>query len=341
MLAGGGVQDDAACRTMLLPGYASDTQAACETAVLAHPTDWQVRQGAGKAYCVPRPQSSLQFEEASPGVFVHRGAVADPSRTNGGDVSNIAFVVGDTSIAVIDAGGSRLVGEQLYLAIRERSALPISHLVLTHMHPDHVFGAGVLGEAGAEILGHENLPRALSDRAEDYERNFATLIGAPGFIGSRVVLPDRAIVAPETIDLGGRVLDLEPRPTAHTATDLTVYDSTAGILFAGDLVFDEHTPALDGSLLGWISLMETLKAFPAKQVVPGHGGPVLTWPDGAEPQREYLEVIAADTRAALEAGLGLGEAVSAVGQSEAGKWRLFDLFNPRNATAAYTELEWE
>jgi len=254
-----GVADEPACREMLLPGFSAETRAICEKAVQERPSEWLSLDGAGEVSCAPRPVSTLSFSEIAPGVFVHRGAVAEPDPMNGGDVSNIAFVIGDETVAVIDAGGARQVGEDLYLAIRERSELPISHLILTHQHPDHVFGAEVLREAGAEIVGHPALPRALADRAADYQASFARLVGMPGFIGSRVVGPDRTVTGSETIDLGRRDLVLVPRPTAHTATDLTVFDPASGTLFTGDLLFDEHTPALDGSLRGWIGLLDVLK----------------------------------------------------------------------------------
>ncbi len=145
------------CRIALLPGFAAGTKAACERAsrlVARQPAGVKAK---GLPFCAPRPSSVLAFSEAVPGVFVHRGKVEEPNPANVGDVSNIAFVVGSRSIAVIDAGGSRKVGEEIYLAIRERSALPITHLILTHMHPDHVLGAEPLREAGAAIIGHANL----------------------------------------------------------------------------------------------------------------------------------------------------------------------------------------
>ncbi|MCZ4088923.1 quinoprotein relay system zinc metallohydrolase 2 [Sinorhizobium psoraleae] len=330
------------CRAAVLPGFAAETKAACERASRRVPR--QPVAGAkeeGLPFCAPRPASVLTFSEVASGVFVHRGAVAEPDLANVGDVSNIAFIVGSRSIAVIDAGGSRKVGEEVYLAIRERSALPITHLILTHMHPDHVFGAEPLQEAGATILGQANLPRALADRAETYRANFARLIGGPAFLGTRAPVPDRVIAKQEVIDLGDRLLELRAWPSAHTATDLTVFDRTSGILFAGDLLFDRHTPALDGSLRGWLAVLSQLKGLPARGVVPGHGGPLLDWPQAAEPLERYLGVLEADTKRALDAGLALGPASEAIGRSEAGRWHLFDLFNPRNATAAYTELEWD
>lgn len=329
------------CRGVLLPGYAAETRAACEGALTAAPPDWLAEAGEWVASCAPRPASVLAFDEIAPGVFVHRGMIAEPDAANAGDIANIGFIIGPDSIAVIDAGGSRLVGEQVYLAIRARSALPISHLILTHMHPDHVFGAEVMREAGAEIVGHADLPRALSDRAEAYLASFTRLIGPQGFIGSRIVGPDRTLAGSASIDLGGRELRLVPWPTGHTMTDLTVFDPASGVLFAGDLLFDEQVPALDGALRGWRSVLADLQAVPASLVVPGHGGPVLPWPDAAAPQARYLGVLETDTRAALQAGLSLGAATSEIGQSEAENWALFDLYNPRNATVAFTELEWD
>ncbi|MBV2186426.1 MAG: quinoprotein relay system zinc metallohydrolase 2 [Rhizobium sp.] len=330
-----------ACRNALFPGHAAATQADCQAKVLSAPPAWLKKTAAGDPFCEPRPRSRLAFTEVAPGLFVHRGPIAEPDAMNAGDVANIAFIVGADSVAVIDSGGSRQVGEQVYLAIRERSTLPISHLILTHMHPDHVFGAEALREAGAVVVGQQNLPRALADRAGSYETSFGRLIGGQAFVGSRIIAPDRNAAPLETIDLGGRVIELRSWPTAHTATDLTVLDQASHVLIAGDLLFDEYAPALDGSLKGWRAVLDEMTRLPANKVVPGHGGPILAWPEAAAPQSRYLGVLEADTRAALKEGLTLGAAIKVIARSESGHWQLFDLHNPRNATVAYTELEWE
>ena len=94
-----------ACRTALVPGHAAPSQADCETHVLASPPAWLAKGGADKPFCAMRPRSRLAFSEAMPGLFVHRGAIAEPDASNAGDVANIAFIVGADSIAVIDSGG--------------------------------------------------------------------------------------------------------------------------------------------------------------------------------------------------------------------------------------------
>ena len=272
---------------------------------------------------------------------MHRGEIEEPAVENGGDVANIGFVIGETSVAVIDTGSARWIGESVWRAIRARTDLPVSHVILTHVHPDHVLGASVLAGAGAEVVGHAGLERALADRRENYLESFRQLIGPAQFLGTQTVRVDLPVADKTEIDLGGRSIALVAWPRAHTGTDLTVQDTRSGVLFAGDLVFDAHTPALDGSVVGWQDVLAELSEWSASKLVPGHGGPVLDWPDGAEPLQRYLEVLAEDTRAAIAAGVRLADAVTTIARSEAAKWALFEAYNARNATVAYTELEWE
>jgi len=198
-----------------------------------------------------------------------------------------------------------------------------------------------LAQAGAEVVGHVNLPRALIDRQEAYLTNFGRLIGDADFLGTRVVMPDIVVDQADQLDLGNRMLALRAWPNAHTGTDLTVGDPATGLLFTGDLMVDDHAPALDGSVLGWQDVLVQMQTLPYRQIVPGHGGPLLDWPQSAAPLEDYLDVLINDTRAAIARGDTLGQAVESIAQSQSDNWALFDLFNPRNATVAFTELEWE
>jgi quinoprotein relay system zinc metallohydrolase 2 len=203
----------------------------------------------------------------------------------------------------------------------------------------------VLGNAAFEgpevtFIGHRNLPEALAARAEGYLVANRALVG-DAFAGTRIVPPTRLVEGTLEIDLGGRILRLEAWPTAHTNTDLTVRDVETDTWFLGDLLFVGHVPALDGRLEGWIAVLRSLRARPAQRVVPGHGPASVTWPEAVAPVERYLAVLERDVRLAIREGETMRHASERAARSEAGAWSLFDSFNPRNATTAFQELEWE
>jgi len=332
------------CADRLIPVEA-ETREICEAEAPARLSEW--RKGLSNAvvsdwHCGDGALAdALNVTEVAAGVFVHQGRYETPTPANAGDLANVGFIIGEDAVAVIDAGGSRLVGERLYAAVRKQTDLPIKWLILTHMHPDHVMGAGVFHEAGAEIVGHPKLSDALTNRRSAYLENYAGLLGDRTFLGTRIVGPGADSDTVDEIDLGRRRLTLRAFPTAHTDNDLTVFDTSTGTLFTGDLVFAVHTPALDGSILGWLSVLQELSEFDAKRIVPGHGPSFLPWPDGGEDTWNYLTTLAEETRQAIAEGESMRTAIEHLGESMREGWELFDEYNPRNATAAYKELEWE
>ena len=305
---------------------------ALAAAAKAEPQSWP---------CVPQgPEPGFTVTEIAPGVFVHKGAHAEAAPGNRGDLANIGFVVGSEAVAVIDAGGSAAVGRDLLEAVRRETDLPVRWLILTHMHPDHVLGAPVLVEAGATVVGHARLARALAARRETYMAANAALIG-PVFEGSGIPAEVIPVEREREIDLGGRALVLQAHPTAHTDNDLTVLDRGTGTLFLGDLLFMGHLPALDGSLIGWIDVLGALSGREAARAVAGHGPVSAPWPGAAAAMRAYLGALAAEVRSAIAEGVPIGRAAERVGGEMTAGWLLADAFHGRNVLAAFQELEWE
>ena len=256
-------------------------------------------------------------------------------------IANIGFIIGDKSIAVIDTGGSYCDGNRFLKALRQITDKPMSHIINTHVHPDHMLGNAAFVNESAVFVGHENLPQAVREKGQIYIDNLTRIVGAEAMAGTKAIPPTMTVKDELTIDLGNRPLKLMAMATAHTDQDLVVFDEVSKTLWTGDLVFHEHTPVVDGSLLGWQKVMPILAKIPAEYLVPGHGGPWLKWPEGKDDQTRYLETLAGDLRRIIEEGGTMIEAQKKAAISERSKWKLFEEFNPRNASTAFAELEWE
>jgi quinoprotein relay system zinc metallohydrolase 2 len=297
--------------------------------------------GAACLCCLPGVAGAAQrVDEPSPGVFVRRGPDEEATARNLGGIANIGFVIGRDAVLVTDPGGSLADGAWLRAEIRARTDRPIRHVVISHVHPDHSFGAGAFTGDGPDFVGHPLLADELAVRGDFYRAGMAELVGAEN-VGP-VVMPTRT-VGPQgaTIDLGGRRLVLRAHPPAHTHSDLSMLDPDAGLLFPADLLFVGRIPSLDGSLMGWLAELDALEALGARSAVPGHG-PALVEPAAAiAPLRRYLTTLRDDVRGAIAEGRTLAEATGTAGLSERGNWALFDDYNGRNVTQAYKELEWE
>lgn len=289
----------------------------------------------------PAEAQEIGLLEVAPGIFVHVGAYALVNAENHGDISNACLIVGSTSVAVIDTGGSYAIGKALREAIGKLTDKPVRYVINTHMHPDHVLGNAAFEGIGADFVGHHKLPAALAARTDSYLRNARERLGDSGFAGTKIVMPTKIVTDTLDLDLGGRSLTLKARPTAHTDNDLTIFDSPTETFFLGDLLFSGHIPTLDGSIVGWLKLIPELMKEKAARAIPGHGPKSMSWPDAIFPEQRYLETIAREVRAMIKNGDTLEKAVATAGQSERGNWQLFDEHNGRNVTAAFTELEWE
>jgi quinoprotein relay system zinc metallohydrolase 2 len=285
--------------------------------------------------------SRLEVNEVAPGIFIHQGRYELQSPENRGDMANASFVVGTEAVAVIDTLGSAVAGRELRTAIRAATDKPIKYVINTHMHPDHVFGNAAFKEDNPAFVGHYKLARGLATRADRYLAANKQMLGEEAFEGIEVILPTLAVEQPLTLDLGGRTLLLEAQPTAHTDNDLIVTDTATNTLFLGDLLFAVHVPTLDGSIKGWLSLLEELNQRDAARVVPGHGPHAMQLLEAVGPEQRYLSTIAADVRNLIKEGKTLEDATRTAGVSERDAWQLFELYHVRNVTAAFAELEWE
>ena len=124
---------------------------------------------------------------------------------------------------------------------------------------------------------------------------------------------------------------------------MSVYDHASKTLWAGDLLFVERAPAIDGSVLGWLEVLSQLNQLDIGTVIPGHG-PSGGYSELVQPQINYLEFIVRQAREAIAQQVSLKEFIAEENSlltSLRNNWRLFDEQHRLNLSRAYAELEWE
>jgi quinoprotein relay system zinc metallohydrolase 2 len=280
------------------------------------------------------------LEEIAEGIYLHRGrhvGLDDPAR---GDSANIGFIEGERCVAVVDSGGSVATGAELARSLSGRVEKPVCYVINTHVHFDHVLGNGAFADADVQFIGHRNLAEALPANRAFFTEFFAAELGT-GPMAEKLAAPQVQVDDRIEIDLGDRPVVIEAHGAAHTNTDVTIHDLKTDTLWAGDLLFRERMPILDGSLKGWLEWMDAAMRRKYALVIPGHGPPDRAWPEGAAAQYRYLEALLEETRAAVAAGVFIEDAKGVVADDERARWQLSERAHPRNVSRAYRELEWE
>lgn len=304
---------------------------------------WAIVAGSLLTAACVQAENDYPLKQVTEGQYYHQGTHEDASPENIGAIANVGFIIGSECVAVVDSGGSYGEGEKLLKALRQKTDKPVCYVINTHVHPDHVLGNAAFQDENPQFVGHEKLPDAINSRGSHYADQFSEILGE-AYDGSEFIAPDITVErgSPLELDLGDRQLTLSAYSTAHTDNDLTVFDTKTRTLWTGDLLFVKRTPALDGSINGWIDVINDLQSMDVAYVVPGHG----TASDGDASQgwqnlQTYLTEVREQIRVIIEDFGTIQEATRTVGKDFADDWVLFDEYHRRNITAAFKELEWE
>ncbi|SCD75377.1 cyclase [Streptomyces sp. DvalAA-14] len=212
-------------------------------------------------------------------------------------LNNAGIVVGNDRTTLVDTVATESRALRLREAVRSLTPHPVSTVVNTHFHGDHVFGNFVFAP-DAVVVAHEDCRGEMAAAG----LHLTSLWPDVCWGELTVTLPtltfrDRLTV--HTGDIRAEVLHLGP---AHTTNDAVVWLPEQRVLFTGDLVMSGVTPFCPmGSVAGSLEAIERLRALDPVTLVTGHGpvgGPELL--DTAE---NYLSWVQRTARAGLAAGL--------------------------------------
>ncbi|KJV30014.1 hypothetical protein VI06_09460 [Aquitalea magnusonii] len=167
--------------------------------------------------------------------------------------------------AIVDAGGD-IDRIRAWVA---QQGLTVTKLLLTHGHIDHAGGAGELAaQLSVQIEGPEQSESFWLDQLPNQGRMF-------GFPSSPALTPERWLNEGDTVSIGQETLQVIHCP-GHTPGHVVFYSAAAGVLVAGDVLFQGSIGRTDFPMGNHQQLIDAIqqKLFLLPDdtvVIPGHG----------------------------------------------------------------------
>ena len=286
---------------------------------------------------------------------------------------NIAFLITEEGIIVIDATYLPSVAKKMVSIIQKVSEKPIKYLILTHSHGDHINGiAGIPDDV--KIIAHENLtennmnfteartadltenrfPEFLAglkmqlDSIEDknseefkalkqrYNANneYFNELKTIKFRKPEITFTDKY-----ELELGNEKIILEYPGVGHTNDNIIVRFPKQNAIHTGDLIFNGAIPYVivehGANTQGWVKILDQLYIENFDHVIPGHGD--LTNNEGFKVQAEYFNKLTKKVQSLKNEGLSIEEIKNKIDIAEFGLTRSADQF-PVNIEVIFNEL---
>ncbi len=211
-------------------------------------------------------------------------------------VYNTMFLTTGKGVIVVDAPPS--FGDKLLKAIAEVTKEPITYVIYSHSHADHIGGAARY-PASATYIAHEDT-KARLERMSDPDRPapYGVFVG-----GSRVPLPTVIFKDNYTLTVGSQTLELSYHGDDHEPGNIYIYAPKQKVLMKVDIVFPGWTPFIDLAVsedaIGYLKAHDTILSYDFDWLVSGHFGRLATRKD-VEVQKAYMQDIVANAQTALK-----------------------------------------
>jgi glyoxylase-like metal-dependent hydrolase (beta-lactamase superfamily II) len=196
---------------------------------------------------------SWKSTQLEPGLYMLEGEGGFPG-------GNLGLMSGDDGVVLIDDGLQNLSAMTI-ASIEKLTSGPVNFVVNTHAHNDHTGANAAYTQAGATIVGHDNVRRALiADKQFDQSG-----------------IPELTFNDSVTFHLNGHTAHIFHIASAHTDGDAAIKFPDVNVIHAGDVFFNKIFPFIDldggGSVDGFIAGQQKIlsMADDKTRIIPGHG----------------------------------------------------------------------
>mgnify|MGYP001817964207 FL=1 len=285
-------------------------------------------EGTAGVPCAVAPGADAYGPMPDPETGMHVGEIADGVYWVTDGIYQVMFVVSDEGVIVVDAPPSI---PDIPGAVASVTDQPITHVIYSHSHADHIAGAGAY-PVDATYIAH-------ADTAAQLEQSLQNEAWGAFVGGGPVPLPTETFDDSHTLTVGAQTLELStPSVLAHEPGNIFIYAPEQKVLAVIDLIFPGWSPFKDlaqaEDTVGYLAVHDEILAFGADTIVTGHMGRLGTNAD-VELNAEYMAAIA---DGALKALRSVALEPIAAETGFANPWLLFDSYFDALTSACEAEV---
>ncbi|OOG27623.1 MBL fold metallo-hydrolase [Thioalkalivibrio denitrificans] len=274
-------------------------------------------------------------------VYYFKGSLDGRTYENQAFNNNLAFVLTNDGVVLIDSGPSRKVAERVEQAIGTVTDMPVRWVINSGSQDHRWLGNHYFAERGAEIIA---LARTAETQSRFAEQHLARL---ENVLRDRLA-GTRAMPAPEpveadrhAVELGDVRFELIFAGDAHFPGDVLVHIPDEGTVFAGDVVYLDRMLGLHpwSDIRGWLDSFAVLEALEPEHVIPGHGAAADLDKARAE-TGDYLQAILDGVIEGLDDWEQLNETVDRLADMPRFRHLVhYEEWHRMNVNRAYLDLE--
>ncbi|WP_411824390.1 alkyl sulfatase dimerization domain-containing protein [Leptospira sp. 'Mane'] len=234
-------------------------------------------------------------------------------------IANSILIVGDDGLIIVDTMDDLKSGKEVFDEFKKISDLPITAIIYTHSHPDHIFGSqSFVGESNPEIYAHESLLPAVQKLASEttpiigtrsarmfgnyLNENELVNVGIGPYQGYNsetkldFVPPTKTFKDSLEVKISGVRLKLIHAP-GETDDQIYIYLPEKNVLMSGDNFYKAfpNLYTIRGtwfrSLKNWYKSLDIIRSIHPEHLIPSHGKPLSGGTEIAQVVTDYRDAI--------------------------------------------------
>ena len=221
--------------------------------------------------------------------------------------STSTVIVGKKEVMVVEAQADSFLASEMIKVIKEKiTKLPVTYLVYTHFHGDHIAGAGAFLREypKIQVIAHEETKKYIQEgkakkdllawctviqskteqtskeisQAKDKNRKKYLLEAKKQLVNYQKILSVTHLICPDitfsdslNIFLDPVIVKLSHPGNGHSVSDIILYLPSEKVLITGDLVHSLEPLFFDSKPLEWIRTLKKLEEYDFSYLIGGHG----------------------------------------------------------------------